>query len=151
MQEKPELSKIPTVDESQELELRKKEETTGDSSIFGAPLSHSHSINSALSDSHYAVLPHGVVLEGWSEEDKDELNDHVRHLLHSRRSKFKRTMRAFGRYVRTRKLGRMPHSMIKLMSTALALGAFVTIYSFLITFWGAAWVLFIIGEYKSSQ
>lgn len=26
-----------------------------------------------------------------------------------------------------------------------ALGAFVTIYAFLITFWGAAWVFFIIG------
>ena len=32
----------------------------------------------------------------------DELNDHVRHMLHSRRSKFKRSMKGFGQYVRKR-------------------------------------------------
>ena len=95
------LTTVPTVDESQELELKKKE--TG-ASIFGAPLAHSHSITSILDDEHYAVLPHGVVLEGWSDEDKDELNDHVRHLLHSRKAGFRRSMRAFGKYVRTRKI-----------------------------------------------
>ena len=50
----------------------------------------------------YAVLPHGISLASWSEEDKAELNDHVRHMLHSRRSKFKRRMKAFGKYVRKR-------------------------------------------------
>ena|SRR2546423_3663255 len=64
-----------------------------------------HSLASVLSESpdQYAVLPHGVSLAGWSREDKDELNDHVRHLLHSRRAKFKRSMRGFGKYVRRRK------------------------------------------------
>lgn len=95
-------------------------------------LKRSHTLTSHLSeqsgDGHnYAVLPHGVDLEGWSEQDKDELNDHVRHLLHSKREGFKRSMRAFGKYVRT------------------PLGAFVTIYAFLVTFWGAAWVFFLIG------
>ena len=52
---------------------------------------------------NFAVLPHGASLEGWSAEDKAELNDHVRHLLHSRRAKFKRGMRGFGKYVRKRK------------------------------------------------
>lgn len=103
----PPLSRIPTVDETGELELKEAGSAEGEASlgpsIFGAPLSHSHSISSVLSDSHYAVLPHGVVLEGWSEEDKAELNDHVRHLLHSRKAGFKRSMRAFGKYVRTRK------------------------------------------------
>src|SRR6266536_2775867 len=63
-----------------------------------------HSISSVLSESHYAVLPHGLSLAGWTEEDKEILNDHVRHLLHSRRAKFKRSMRGFGKYVRRRKL-----------------------------------------------
>jgi hypothetical protein len=62
-----------------------------------------HSLASVMSESQYAVLPHGVSLGGWSQEDKDELNDHVRHLLHSRRARFKRSMRGFGKYVRRRK------------------------------------------------
>ncbi len=52
---------------------------------------------------HYAVLPHGVSLANWSEEDKFELNDHVRHMLHSRRAKFRRGLKGFGQYVRRRK------------------------------------------------
>jgi hypothetical protein len=62
-----------------------------------------HSLASVMSESQYAVLPHGVSLAGWSQEDKDELNDHVRHLLHSRRARFKRSMRGFGKYIRKRK------------------------------------------------
>jgi hypothetical protein len=61
-----------------------------------------NTIDSQLSDSRYAVLPEGTSLEGWSKEDKAEVNDHVRHMLHSKRSKFKRTMRGFGQYVRRR-------------------------------------------------
>ena len=87
------------MDQSQELELKKEDSKA---SIFGAPLAHSHSITSILDEEHFAVLPHGVVLEGWSDEDKEELNDHVRHLLHSRKAGFRRSMRAFGKYVRTR-------------------------------------------------
>jgi ATPase subunit of ABC transporter with duplicated ATPase domains len=60
-------------------------------------------IDSQLSESRFAVLPHGTSLEGWTKEDKAELNDHVRHMLHSRRSKFKRSMRGFAQYVRRRK------------------------------------------------
>lgn len=86
------------------------------------------SVLTSMSDGHnFAVLPHGASLEGWSEEDKAELNDHVRHLLHSRRAKFKRGMRGFGKYVRK------------------PVGFLVTLYAFLLTFWGAAWVLFLIG------
>lgn len=59
-------------------------------------------IDSQLSESRYAVLPEGTSLEGWSRDDKKEVNDHVRHMLHSRRSKFKHTMRGFGQYVRRR-------------------------------------------------
>lgn len=60
------------------------------------------SINSVLSESRYAVLPHGVSLDGWSDAEKQELNDYVRHLMHSRRAKFKRSMKGFGQYVRKR-------------------------------------------------
>lgn len=84
-------------------------------------------MSSQLSESHYAVLPHGVRLEGWSEEDLDELNDHVRHLLHSRREGFKRSMRGFGKYV------------------SKPLGLFVTLYATLVTLFGAAWVFCLIG------
>jgi hypothetical protein len=96
-------------------------------------LSRTDTIDSRLSTlsegpgHHYAVLPHGASLPGWTAEEKAILDDHVRHLLHSRRAKFKRTMRGFGRYMRN------------------PLGFIVTLYFFLITFWGAAWVLFLIG------
>lgn len=84
-------------------------------------------IDSQLSESRYAVLPEGASLDGWTKRDKAEVNDHVRHMLHSKRSKFKRTMRGFGQYVRR------------------PLGFLVTLYATLITIFGLAWVLFLIG------
>lgn len=99
----------------------------------GRGLTRINTIDSILStmdegpDHHYAVLPHGASLPGWTDEEKAILDDHVRHVLHSKRAKFKRTMRGFGRYVKN------------------PLGFIVTLYFFLITFWGAAWVLFLIG------
>ncbi|KAF2129810.1 hypothetical protein P153DRAFT_366322 [Dothidotthia symphoricarpi CBS 119687] len=84
-------------------------------------------IDSELSESRYAVLPHGTSLDGWTKDDKAEVNDHVRHMLHSKRSKFKRTMKGFGQYVRR------------------PLGFLVTLYATLITLFGLAWVLFLIG------
>lgn len=91
------------------------------------PLERRFSISSNLSDSRYAVLPHGIDLDGWTAEDKAELDDHVRHLLHSKREGFKRSMRGFGQYL------------------SKPLGLFVTVYAVLITLFGAAWVLFLIG------
>ncbi len=85
------------------------------------------SISSAMSDSRYAVLPHGISLEGWSEQDKADLDDHVRHLMHSRKEGFKRSMRGFKQYV------------------SKPLGLFVFTYATLVTLFGAAWVFFLIG------
>ncbi|PKS06216.1 hypothetical protein jhhlp_006962 [Lomentospora prolificans] len=85
------------------------------------------SISSRLTDSHFAALPHGTTLEGWTVAEKLELEDHVRHMLHSRRSRFMRGLKGFGQYVRT------------------PLGFFVTLYAVLITLFGLAWVLFLIG------
>jgi hypothetical protein len=90
-------------------------------------LNRTYSITSQVTPSHYAVLPNGASLEGWSREEVDQLNDHVRHMLHSRRSKIKRSFRAFGKYVRK------------------PLGFAVTLYATLITLFGLAWVLFLIG------
>ncbi|PHH69502.1 hypothetical protein CDD80_6691 [Ophiocordyceps camponoti-rufipedis] len=98
-----------------------------DSVTTAPPMRRSATITSRLSDSHYAALPHGKTLEGWSAADKSELDDHVRHMLHSRRARFKRTMKGFGQYVRR------------------PLGFFVTLYATLITLFGLAWVLFLIG------
>ncbi|KAI9701614.1 MAG: hypothetical protein M1820_006385 [Bogoriella megaspora] len=80
-----------------------------------------------LQEPLYAVLPDGETLEGWTNQDKEEMNDLVRHMLHSRRAKFKRSMKGFWQYVRR------------------PLGLFVTVYATLITLFGAAWVLFLIG------
>ncbi|PHH83076.1 hypothetical protein CDD82_3611 [Ophiocordyceps australis] len=90
-------------------------------------MQRSDTITSRLTDSHYAALPHGKTLEGWSAADKWELDDHVRHMLHSRRARFKRIMKGFGQYVRR------------------PLGFLVTLYATLITLFGLAWVLFLIG------
>lgn len=109
----PSIMEQPTPDESQE------------QSRMG--LDRTLSIRSTLSESRYAVLPHGVDISHWSLADREELNDHVRHLLHSRKEGFKRSMRGFKRYVST------------------PLGAFITIYATLVTLFGAAWVFFLIG------
>lgn len=58
---------------------------------------------SPLSNAQYAVLPDGKQLEGWTNAEKEELDDTVRHMLHSRRAKFKRSLKGFGQYVRRRK------------------------------------------------
>ncbi|KZP31360.1 hypothetical protein FIBSPDRAFT_945372 [Athelia psychrophila] len=74
------------------------------------------------------VLPDGLVdWDQWTPAERAELDDYVRHLLHSRKWKLRRAWRGFRQYFKT------------------PLGAFVTIYASLLTFWGAAWVLFIIG------
>ncbi|KAF4163239.1 hypothetical protein CNMCM6936_001042 [Aspergillus lentulus] len=80
----------------------------------------------------FAVLPEEMTLEGWTKEEMEELNDRVRHMLHSRRSAFKRSMVGFGKYVSR-----------QVLSTAL--GFLVTLYATLITLFGLAWVLFLIG------
>lgn len=84
-------------------------------------LERTHSITSVMTESHYAVLPHGVSLEGWSEEDKEALDDHVRHMMHSKRSKFKYGMIAFGKYVQKRKSKSLsqplPHPRLHMCST----------------------------------
>ncbi|KAL2803360.1 hypothetical protein BJX63DRAFT_425337 [Aspergillus granulosus] len=76
---------------------------------------------------HFAILPDGQTLQGWTQEEIAQLNDHVRHMLHSRRSKFKRSMKGFRKYV------------------SKPLGFLITLYATLITLFGLAWVLFLIG------
>lgn len=85
------------------------------------------SLSSVLSDTQYAILPEDATLEGWTDDEIKMLNDHVRHMLHSRRSKFKQRLKAFGKYTRR------------------PLGFLVTLYATLITLFGLAWVLFLIG------
>ncbi|KAE9973223.1 hypothetical protein EG328_004506 [Venturia inaequalis] len=104
-----------------------KEESENEYRLERPNLTHSDTISSTLTESRYAVMPHGERLYGWSDEEKEELNDLVRHMLHSRRAAFKRGMKGFGQYVRK------------------PLGLFVTVYATLITLFGAAWVLFLIG------
>ncbi|KAJ6097475.1 hypothetical protein N7499_001849 [Penicillium canescens] len=107
---------------SEEAKLKKDKERPIVEQLRPSP-----SMSSVLPGPRYAVLPETRGLEGWTKEDYAELNDHVRHMLHSRRSKFKRSMRGFGQYVRK------------------PLGFFITLYATLITLFGLAWVLFLIG------
>jgi len=85
------------------------------------------SLWSVLSDTQYAVLPDDATLDGWTDDEVKLLNDYVRHMLHSRRSKFKQRIKAFGKYTRR------------------PIGFLVTLYATLITLFGLAWVLFLIG------
>jgi hypothetical protein len=64
--------------------------------------------STALDTCQYAVLPNGETLQGWTPEEKEELDDLVRHQLHSRRAKFKRSMKGFGQYVRRREFIPIP-------------------------------------------
>ncbi|EMC96269.1 hypothetical protein BAUCODRAFT_122289 [Baudoinia panamericana UAMH 10762] len=115
---RPPSSRLPTI----------QQEASGSPGIeLQQPRKRRTSISSRLSDSHYAVLPHGVDLDDWSKEEVDELNDHVRHLLHSRREGFKRGMRGFRKYL------------------SRPLGLFVFLYATFVTLFGAAWVFCLIG------
>ncbi|KAI9155562.1 hypothetical protein HJFPF1_08147 [Paramyrothecium foliicola] len=123
---------LPRRRESDAQQRLQREETVQpsqptDTDEIAPVLQRSSTITSRLTESHYAALPHGTSLEGWTAEEKWQLDDHVRHMLHSRRSKFKRSLKGFGQYVRR------------------PLGFFVTLYATLITLFGLAWVLFLIG------
>jgi hypothetical protein len=51
----------------------------------------------------YFVLPSKLVdMSDWSEQEKADLDDYVRHLLHSKKEIFRRRWRGFKKYVRTR-------------------------------------------------
>ncbi|KAK3314045.1 hypothetical protein B0H66DRAFT_482918 [Apodospora peruviana] len=104
-----------------------KEDETPEGRRPGGP-SRVHSFSTVLtSQEQYAILPNDRSLEGWAEEDIKLLNDHVRHLLHSRRSKVKQRLKGFVKYA------------------SRPLGFLVTLYATLITLFGLAWVLFLIG------
>lgn len=90
------VSTTDSEDYSEEARLRKDVLSLEQLHPFG-------SLSFALEDPLFAVLPEGSQLEGWTKEDMVELNDHVRHMLHSRRSKFKRAMKGFAKYVSKRK------------------------------------------------
>ena len=107
----------------------KEHVAVAESTVEGRPPggARSPSLSSVLSDTQYAILPNDASLEGWPEEDIKALNDYVRHMLHSRRSKIKQRLKGFGKYA------------------SRPLGFLVTIYATLITLFGLAWVLFLIG------
>jgi hypothetical protein len=92
-------------DNEKDFEPATEHQTYGsqDSTGLRPPLTQTSTISSTLSVSRYAVLPHGESLAGWTPEEKAELNDLVRHMLHSRRAAFKRGMKGFGQYVKRRK------------------------------------------------
>lgn len=99
---------VPSKTKTQEERIleRGDSRTPDPSMLFPNELNRTNSLTSHLDDDHYAVLPHGVTLDGWSEEDIEALDDYVRHMLHSRRNKFKRGMRGFGKYLKKRKFCR---------------------------------------------
>jgi len=59
-------------------------------------------VDDTLKSCQYAILPDDKVLVGWTPENKEELDDRVRHMLHSRRAKMKRSLKGFRQYVRRR-------------------------------------------------
>lgn len=81
---------------------QEKEAIGSDTAPERPPLTHTSTISSAFSESRYAVLPHGESLAGWTPEEKDMLDDLVRHMLHSRRARLKRSVKGFGQYIRRR-------------------------------------------------
>jgi hypothetical protein len=89
----------PSLDDETAGETAEREEKL----VSDRPHLHT-SISSVIGELPFAVLPDGSSLNGWTTEDVLELNDHVRHMLHSRRSKFKRAMKGFAQYASKRKL-----------------------------------------------
>ncbi|KAK5655210.1 hypothetical protein OQA88_6109 [Cercophora sp. LCS_1] len=118
------LPRIPGAYPPSEEDLQKTSEAEEDAQPTATRV---HSFSSVLTDTQYAILPKDKTLEGWREEDIKLINDYVRHMLHSRRSKFKQRLKAFRKYA------------------SRPLGFLVTLYATLITLFGLAWVLFLIG------
>jgi hypothetical protein len=50
----------------------------------------------------YAVLPPGLAWDDWSDEERAELDDHVRHLMHSKRERVRRRLRGFFKFASRR-------------------------------------------------
>ncbi|OWO97377.1 hypothetical protein B2J93_1228 [Marssonina coronariae] len=128
----PSLGKIcnrrPTYNISESLDdLRTLDKVKNMLKKMKNPLTRSKSPASMQVKLQYAVLLDGEELGGWTDAEKQELDDMVRHQLHSKRAKIKRGMKGFQQYVRR------------------PLGLFITVYATLITLFGAAWVLFLIG------
>ena len=100
----PEPPEVPPKTYSQEARIIERGDSrTPDPGMSSTDALTRHlSITSHVEEEHFAVLPHGVTLDNWSQEDVDLLDDYVRHMLHSRRSRFKLSMRGFGKYVRKR-------------------------------------------------
>ena len=106
----PETEERPSEDVSRETsdseaESSSSEEEEDEEELVSPVLERTHTnstVRSSLSESRFAVLPEGITLDGWTAAEKRELNDHVRHMLRSRRSKFKRGMKGFWKYVKKR-------------------------------------------------
>jgi len=98
------LTPSPADPESRPSEPSKSADESQDEGKDREPeLTRTSTISSTMVEGHYAVLPRGKRLSGWSPGEKHELDDHVRHMLHSKRSKFKRAMKGFGQYIKKRK------------------------------------------------
>ncbi|EJD48784.1 hypothetical protein AURDEDRAFT_60593 [Auricularia subglabra TFB-10046 SS5] len=92
------------------------------------PAGSSSDTESVVRAGEFLVMPTGVVdWEALTEDERRELDEYVRYLLHSKKERLRRIWRGFKQYVKT------------------PLGAFIVVYASLLTFWGAAWVLFLIG------
>lgn len=127
-QQEPRISGVTPDEPIQEVPPQVEAQAEAEAEAEAPPaMRRTNTITSRLSDSHYAALPHGASLANWTDAEKWELDDHVRHMLHSRRAKFKRMMKGFGQYV------------------SRPLGFLVTFYAVCITAFGLAWVLFLIG------
>ena len=89
---------------------------------------HPSDAESVVRAGEYLVMPTGWVDWGvLTDQERHELDEYVHYLLTSKRERIRRSWRGFKQYVRT------------------PLGCFVVVYASLLTFWGAAWVLFLIG------
>lgn len=93
-----------------------------------------------VAEGRYLVLPEGLVAnwEQWTDDEKEELDDYVRHLLHSRKWKARRSLRGFRCVSLFCSSLRFPVITMHRRYVRTPLGAFITIYAALLTFWGAS-------------
>jgi hypothetical protein len=121
------------------------EDVGKEGSAGGAPsVVRSPSLSSVISGPQYAILPENATLEGWDEEDVKMLNDYVRHMLHSRRSKVKQRLKAFVKYA-SHPLGFLVTLYATLITLFVCLPPLARYRSAINSLQGLAWVLFLIG------
>ena len=108
--------RVPTIDEVPDAEVAaietlaeeqrgRRQRTTSTPPSIDSTLNADAESTTGLTQTargQYAVLPAGLDWEDWTPQERAELDDYVRHLMHSRKERFRRRARGFWQFFKRR-------------------------------------------------